>query len=423
MLPAGSVQCAAGAAAGAEAAAADDEAVAAIAAVAAFVAAEAQQGPLLRAARLPGLPVALDGDEVPLAPLPIRRATANAQLPPAVLARTPHASELAAAVAARDPPRDTSDAAAAATMAAMMQPLALPGAPRLHTDARFLSCADLHRARSAWPVAAAPSPGAVRVVRVPSGMRHGMNFANKGAIGASDNGYDLRSGNSEQVSLVWLTAVLELPAAASLVRARLSYRYVVGASGNLSAIGPSFTLLARVLPATAAAARAGTGEDTDGLADAHVLHQSPMFPARPFHYDRCEGGAPTNYSPPTVVDAAVSAGVALPAGSRLAIGLLLRNAGRNFHLQAAGWGAPGGRGAADDLLGLELTLVETGASEPGGAAQQAEEEAAPSAAVVLAAVVGGAGAAGPDGAQGRRARLVEKWRAARRFARSLVCFA
>lgn len=173
--------------------------------------------------------------------------------------------------------------------------------------------------------------------------------------GASLTDVDLRSGEPGCTTVAWLRSGLGgFGQGSRISRARFSFRYVVGYSGNLGSPGPRFELVA-----------ASLGDDLmqgDGTPFVSVLYASPEFDARPFHYDTCAGGCdlvgscrlcslatrhPHNYSPPIVVDAACN--VLVPeAGLRL--GLRFVNGVRNVHVQGGGW--------PNSLpLDLELTLT------------------------------------------------------------------
>ena len=100
-----------------------------------------------------------------------------------------------------------------------------------------------------------------------------------------------------------------------LQRVSFAYRYVVGYSGNPESgvESPSFSLVA-------ASSRSS-----------HTIFESAKFSARPYHWDRGEGGHPRNYSPPQHVDVAT----AIPLDDPVQLKLVFRNAGRNIHLQGA----------------------------------------------------------------------------------------
>ena len=133
--------------------------------------------------------------------------------------------------------------------------------------------------------------------------------------GASSTGYDLRSGNPSELNEVLLRDGFVSRPGGVLQRVSFAYRYVVGYSGNPESgvESPSFSLVA-------ASSRSS-----------HTIFESAKFSARPYHWDRGEGGHPRNYSPPQHVDVAT----AIPLDDPVQLKLVFRNAGRNMHLQGA----------------------------------------------------------------------------------------
>jgi len=101
--------------------------------------------------------------------------------------------------------------------------------------------------------------------------------------GASLTDVDLRSGEPGCTTVAWLRSGLGgFGQESRISRARFSFRYVVGYSGNLGSPGPRFELVA-----------ASLGDDLmqgDGTPFVSVLYASPEFDARPYHYDTGAGG-------------------------------------------------------------------------------------------------------------------------------------
>jgi len=61
-----------------------------------------------------------------------------------------------------------------------------------------------------------------------------------------------------------------------------------------------------------------------------TLYSTPEFEARPYHFDRSEGGHSQNYSPVTRVN---ETSLQIPIDEPVELQLLFVNNGRNMHLQ------------------------------------------------------------------------------------------
>jgi hypothetical protein len=175
-------------------------------------------------------------------------------------------------------------------------------------------------------------PGAAALA-VPTGLANLLPHGGGGG-GATLTERDVRSGEPGATNLVWLRHAVSGGAhGLRITHVAFSYRTVVGYSGNDGDPGPRFELVAFVEPLT------DDGDDeNDAVASPQalrVLYCSPQFGARPWHYDACSGGSPTNYSPRCEVSAPCD--VALPAGARMRLALRFVNGRRNCHLQGGGW--------------------------------------------------------------------------------------
>eukprot|EP00930_Biecheleria_cincta_P079034 TRINITY_DN6669_c0_g1_i3.p1 TRINITY_DN6669_c0_g1~~TRINITY_DN6669_c0_g1_i3.p1 ORF type:complete len:499 (+),score=53.24 TRINITY_DN6669_c0_g1_i3:186-1499(+) len=142
---------------------------------------------------------------------------------------------------------------------------------------------------------------------VPTGQ-HGL----KPSGGASWHGYDMRSGNPHQCNNLLLKHGYICAKGGRLTGVRFAYRYVVGYSGNPGSGAPSPYFELRCAE--------------------HVLYKSPGFEARPYHWDRGEGGDPKNYSAPIHVNVS---GFEILIDHPVQLQIVCHNGGRNFHLQGA----------------------------------------------------------------------------------------